>query len=91
MDSCDFTALFDHAFCINSCSLYFAADRSVNDRCDLFDDFLEISAFFGDQGWVRCNAADNAHVICFSDIFYIRCVNKEFHNFTSWGLSPLII
>ena len=81
MDRCDLTSLTDHSLSICCSSFYLAADRSVNDGCDLFDHFVEVSSFFGDQGRICGNTTDNSHVICFSDIFYFRCVDKKFHCF----------
>ena len=57
-----------------------AADGAVHDRGDLFDDLCEIPALFCDQGRIGGNAADNAHIIGFFDVFYIGCVNKKFHS-----------
>ena len=79
MDLSDLTAFFDHSFCCYSSCLYFAADRSVNDRSDLFDNLFKITAFFCDQGWVCGNTTDNSHIICLADIIYICCVNKKLH------------
>ena len=79
MDGCDLTAFFDHAFCIYCGSFYLAADRSVYDLGDLFDDLFEVTSFFCDQGRVGGNAADNAHVVCFFNVLYFCCVDEKSH------------
>ena len=80
MDGCNLTSLFDHALCIYRCCLYLAADRSVNDGCNFFDDFCKISSLFCDQGWVCGNSTDNTHIICFLNILYICCIHEKLHN-----------
>ena len=80
MDGCDLTSFFDHALCIYCCCLYLAADRSVNDGCNFFDDFCKISSLFCDQGWVCGNSTDDSHIICFLNVLYICCIHEKLHN-----------
>ena len=53
--------------------------RSVYDRCDLFDYFLEIPSFFCDKRRICGNTTDYTHIISCLNIFYFCCVNKKFH------------
>ena len=76
MDLCDLSALGDHALGIYCGGLYFTADRSVNNGCNLCDYLLKITAFLCDQRRVRGNAADYAHVICLLNLLDIRGINK---------------
>ena len=87
MDRRDLASFFYHAFRVCGGRFYLTADRSVHDGCDLFDDFGKVSALFRDQGRICGNAADHAHVICFSDIFHICCINKKFHNIFLFSFS----
>ena len=81
MDSCDLAALFDHAFCICCGGFHLTADRSVYDGSDLFDNLIEVTSLFCDQGWVCGHSTDDSHVICLADVFYICSVDKKSHNF----------
>ena len=76
----DLPAFFDHTLGVRGRSLYLTADRSVHDGGDLFDYFVKVPAFLGDQGRVGRNTADNPHVICLTDVFHLCCVNKKLHN-----------
>ena len=80
MDGGNLAAFLNHAFGINGGCLNLAADWSVHDGGDFLNHFCKIPAFFGNQGWVGGYAADDAHVVCFSDVLYIGCVNKKFHS-----------
>ena len=79
MDCCNLTSFFDHTFSVCCSSFNFPADRSVYDRCNLFDHFFEISSFFCDKGWICCNTTDHTHIVSCLNIFYLCCVNKKFH------------
>ena len=80
MDGCDLAALFDHALCVGGGSLYLTADRSVYDGSDLCDHLVEITALFCDQGRVGGHTADNAHIVCFTDLVYICGIYEKFHD-----------
>ena len=80
VDPGDFAALADHAFGVGGRRLDFAADGSVDDGCDLGYDLLEVAAFFGDEGRVGGDAADDAHVVGFADVVHVGCVQEEFHS-----------
>ena len=79
MDGSDLAAFCDHAFCVCGCSFYLAADRAVYDGCDLRDYFLKVAAFFGDQRRIGCNSADDPHIVCLADVFYISSINEKSH------------
>src|SRR5699024_5430439 len=82
MDLGDLAALCDHTLSVCCGSFYLSADRSVNDRCDLFDNLVEISSLFCDQRRIGGYSADDSHVVCLTDVFHIGCVNKKFHCFS---------
>lgn len=42
-------------------------------------DFFEVTAFFGNQGRIGGNAADNAQIVCCTDFVDICGINKQFH------------
>ena len=79
MNLSDLTTLTDHTFCICCGSLNLTADRSVNDLCNLFDNFIKVSALFCDQRRVCGNTTDDPHIICCFNILYLCCVNKKLH------------
>ncbi len=79
VDSGDLTAFADHAFGIGGRGFHLAADGPVDDGGDFGDDLLEVAAFFGDEGGVGGDAADDAHVIGFADVIHIGRVEEEFH------------
>ena len=68
-------------------SLNLTANRSVNDLCDLFDNFIKVSALFCDQRRVCGNTTDDPHIIIrkigtkdsfFSDIQPTSLYNIEY-------------
>ena len=74
VDAGDFAAFADHAFSIGGGRFDFAADGAVDDGCDFGYDLFEVAAFFGDEGGIGGDAADDAHVVGFADIIHIGCV-----------------
>ena len=64
----------DHAFGVGGGRLDFAADGAVDDGSDLGYDLFEIASFFGDEGRIGGDSANDAHVIGFPDVVHIGCV-----------------
>jgi hypothetical protein len=83
MDSCNFAAFLNHALGICGGRFHLAADWPIHNGGDFLDNLIEIPALFCNQRRICRYAANNAHIICFTDIFYIRCINKKFHNLSS--------
>ena len=79
MDGRDLPAFPNHSLRVSGGGFHLAADGAVHDGGDLRDHLLKIPSLFRDQGRICGNAADNAHVIRFSDLVYICCVNKKSH------------
>ena len=74
VDPGDFPAFPDHALGIGGRRLDFTADGTVDDGGDFRDDLLEIAAFFGNEGRIGRDTANDAHVIYFPYVFDVGCV-----------------
>ena len=81
MDSRNLTPLFNHSLRVCSERVHLAADRSVYNRRNLLDYLFKIASFLGNQRRIGGDAADNSHIVGFSDLIYIGCVNKKLHFF----------
>ena len=77
-------ALSNHGFSVHGGGLYFAGNGAVHDGGDLCQGLGIIAAFLGNQTGVGGNTGNNAHVIGFTDLIYIRSINKKFHDFASF-------
>lgn len=74
VDLGDLASFADHAFGVGGGRFDFAADGAVDDGGDLGYDLLEIAPFFGDEGRIGGDSANDAHVIGFPDVVHIGCV-----------------
>ena len=48
---------------------------------DMLKERFKVPAFLRDQRGVGGNAADNSHIVCFSNVLNVCCVNKKSHVF----------